>query len=59
MRTIPGSESQLEKLDQLITKKLIRNLLNPDCSDLDPKLLSLPVKVGGLGINTPSGMSKI
>ena len=34
MRTIPGIENQLKRLDDVITKKLIRNLFNRECSDL-------------------------
>ena len=59
MRTIPGIENQLKRLDDVITKKLIRNLFNRECSDLDRKLFSLPVKLGGLGINIPSEMATI
>ena len=59
MRTIPGIEDLLKKLDHVITTKLIRNLFNRECSEIERKLFSLPVKFGGLGINVPSEMSAI
>ena len=59
MRTIPGIENHLKKLDNIITNKLIKNLFNRECSNIERKLFSLPVKLGGLGINVPSEMCQI
>ena len=59
MRTIPGIENHLKKLDDIITNKLIKNLFNRECSNFERKLFSLPVKLGGLGINVPSEMCQI
>ena len=50
MRTIPGIENHLKKLDDVITNKLIKNLFKSQCSELERKLFALPVKLGGLGI---------
>ena len=59
MRTIPGIENLLKRLDHVIATKLIKNLFNCKCSEMERKLFALPVMFGGLGINVPSEMSGI
>ena len=59
MRTIPGIENLLKRLDDVITRKLIKNIFNRECSELERKLFALPVKSGGLGLNVPSEMCRI
>ena len=51
MRTIPGIKDQLNQLDELITSEFIPAITGGiHCSDIERKLLSLPSKLGGLGI---------
>ena len=51
MRTIPGITDQLNQLDELITSEFIPAITGGiHCSDIERKLLSLPSKLGGLGI---------
>ena len=51
MRTIPGIKDQLNQLVELITSEFIPAITGGiHCSDIERKLLSLPSKLGGLGI---------
>ena len=51
MRTIPDISDQLKQLDELITSEFIPAITGGiHCSDIERKLLSLPSKLGGLGI---------
>ena len=51
MRTIPDISDQLNQLDELITSEFIPAITGGiHCSDIERKLLSLPSKLGGLGI---------
>ena len=51
MRTIPDISDQLNQLEELITCKFIPAITGGiRCSDTERKLLSLPSKLGGLGI---------
>ena len=55
MRTIPGIDEFLQPLENVIRHKLIPALTEGrSCSDDDRILLSLPVRLGGLGIIDPS-----
>ena len=59
MRTIPDIEDLFKRLDDVITNKLIKNLLNRECTENERKLFALPVKLGGLAISIPSEICKI
>ena len=59
MRTIPGIEVFVKRLDDVITNNFIRSLFNRSCTDLERELFSLPVRLGGLGLKVPSEMCKI
>ena len=59
MRTISGIENLSKRLDDVITRKLIKSIFNCECSELERKLFALPVKSGGLGLNVPSEMCRI
>ena len=51
MRTIPGIKNQLKQLDDVISTELIPAITGGiTCSNLERKLLSLPPKLGGLGL---------
>ena len=59
MRTIPGIEDQLKNLDDIVTSEFIPAITNGiNCSPHLRKLLSLPPKLGGLGIPIFSDMAK-
>ena len=59
MRTIPDISGHFKCLDEVITKKLIKNIFNRESSEVERKLFALPVRLGGLGILIPSEMCKI
>ena len=51
MRTIPDISDQLNQLDEVITSRFISAVIGgTHCSKIGRKLLSLPSKLGGLGI---------
>ena len=51
MRTIPGIEDQLKRLDQIITTDFIPAISDGIlCSPTERRLIALPAKLGGLGI---------
>ena len=51
MRTIPDISDQLNQLHELKTPEFIPAITGGiHCSDIERKLLSLPSKLGGLGI---------
>ena len=51
MRTIPGIEQQLKRIDHVITSEFIPAITNGiNCSTNLRKLMALPPKLGGLGI---------
>ena len=51
MRTIPDISDQLNQLEELVTSEFIPAIIGGiHCSDIERKLLSLPSKLGGLGI---------
>ena len=51
MRTIPDISDQLNQLDEVITSEFIPAITGgKHCSNIERKLLSLPSKLGALGI---------
>ena len=59
MRTIPNIGELLRPLENAIRHKLLPALTEGrSCSDDDRTLLSLPVRLGGLGIINPSEISE-
>ena len=51
MKTIPDIYDQLNELDEVITSEFIPAITGAiHCSNIERKLLSLPSKLGGLGI---------
>ena len=60
MRTIPGICQHLQKLDQYVEKVFIPALTNGHVpNNIERKLLSLPVKLGGMGIVIFADIAKI
>ena len=55
-RTIPGIGHLLEPLEQVIQEKFIPAITTgrPSCSKIEHSLLSLPARMGGLGLTIPS-----
>ena len=54
MRTIPGMERNLERLDEILERKFIPALFGNNISPEKRELLSLPIRSGGLGISNLS-----
>ena len=60
MRTIPDISNQLKQLDDIISTEFIPAVSGGiTCSDLERKLISLPPKLGGLGLPLFSEISDI
>ncbi|MEL7196650.1 MAG: hypothetical protein AAFO96_29800, partial [Bacteroidota bacterium] len=56
-RTIPDISEQLVPLENTIRNTFIPALINRHCTDLERELLTLPPRLGGLGIVNPSIMA--
>ena len=52
-RTIPGVKHLFEPLEAAIREKLIPAVVGRTVSDLERRLLALPVRFGGIGLNNP------
>ena len=50
MRTLPGIEQQMSKLDAAIDSFIRKMLNNYNFSELERKWFSLPTRLGGLGV---------
>ena len=50
MRTIPNISSHLKRLDVVITEFIPAITGGINCSQIERKLMSLPPKLGGMGI---------
>ena len=59
LRTIPNISNQLKVLDDAIDRFIKSLLMNYECNSFERELLSLPAKMGGLGIIMPSKISDI
>ena len=57
MRTIPGMSKHLKNLEDAIRSKFIPSLFNCQVSDELRKILSLPPRLGGMGIIDPSDIA--
>ena len=53
-RTVPGIKQNLAPLEQCIRNTLIPALVGRDVSDIERRIISLPVRYGGLGIADPT-----
>ena len=53
-RTIPDTGQYFIPLEEMIREKLIPAIIGRKISDLERKLVSLPVRLGGLGIQDPT-----
>ena len=56
-RTISDIRDELKPLDELITSKLIPSIIGSQLGDIERDLFSLPVRLGGMGIASPSSVS--
>ena len=56
-RTIPGIDNLFCPLETAIRDKLIPALIGRAISDIERKILALPVRLGGLGISNPTNAS--
>ena len=53
-RTIPNTKNYFIPLEETIRNKLIPAIVGRNVSDVERKLISLPVRLGGLGIQDPT-----
>ena len=56
-RTLPNIEDLLEPLERAISDVLIPSMIDHNCTQLERDILSLPVRLGGLGITNPAQCS--
>ena len=54
MRTLPDIENLLQPLEHAISDVLIPSLMGRNCSEAVRDLVALPVRMGGLGLISPS-----
>ena len=52
-RTVPSSGDHFQPLEDTIREKLIPAIVGRKVSDLERRLLALPVRLGGIGIQNP------
>ena len=52
-RTIPGVANLFKPLEKTIHDKLIPSLVGRQVSDVERRILALPVRLGGMGIDNP------
>ena len=52
-RTVPHISEAMEPLENVIRHKLLPKMLGREISDLERDVLSLPIRLGGLGISKP------
>ena len=57
LRTIANIREELKPLDELITSKLIPSIIGSQLGDIERDIISLPVRYGGMGIESPSSVS--
>jgi hypothetical protein len=53
-RSMPGTSHLFQPLEDVIRSVFIRSLLRRDVNDLERDLLSLPARMGGMGISKPA-----
>ena len=54
LRTLPNIEHLLKPLERAISDILIPSMLDHKCTELERGILSLPVRLGGLGFTNPT-----
>ena len=60
LRTIPDITGHIERLDEAIDKYLLRHVVNNhNFTEMERIWFSLPVRLGGLGINIPSELADV
>ena len=52
LRTLDDIEEELRPLDEVITSKLIPSIVGSQLSEVERSLVSLPVRLGGVGIES-------
>ena len=57
LRTLDDIEEELRPLDEVITSKLIPSIVGSQLSEVERSLVSLPVRLGGMGIESPSSIA--
>ena len=57
LRTIADIREELKPLDELITSKLIPSIIGSQLGEIERDIISLPVRYGGMGIESPSSVS--
>ena len=54
LRTLPNIEDLLEPLERVISDVMIPSMVDHKCTQLERDILSLPVRLGGLGCTNPT-----
>ena len=54
LRTLPNIEDLLKPLERAISDVLIPSMVDHKCTELERDILSLPVRLGGLGFTNPT-----
>ena len=54
LRTLPNIEDFLKPLERAISDVLIPSMVDHKCTELERDILSLPVRLGGLGFTSQS-----
>ena len=57
LRTLDDIGEELRPLDEVITSKLIPSIVGSQLSEVERSLVSLPVRLGGMGIESPSSIA--
>ncbi len=57
LRILDDIEEELRPLDEVITSKLIPSIVGSQLSKVERNLVSLPVQLGGMGIESPSSIA--
>ena len=58
-RTVPDIKDYFVPLEEVIRDKLIPGIVGREVTDLERKLISLPVRLGGMGIQDPTATAQI
>ena len=57
LRTLNDIKEEVRSLDKVITSKLIQSIVGSQLSDVERSLISLPVRLGGMGIESLSSFA--
>ena len=58
-RVVSGCQSLFDELESVIFEKLLPNMFCCEVTSFERELLSLPARMGGLGVSKPNEMSEM